>query len=338
MLRNLMLNSKPLHKPRLLSQITFACVLAAATGCGNEQTKEPPVVQTDEETSDVSCTPANAMPDVDLVCTVDMDGQSRFFLLTFPTADAAPPYPLVLNFHGYTHNPLQQNEYTDMPAKARAAGFLLATPGGIGTSAETGGGIGAWNAGRCCGGGDDVAFTAKLIEFLVAEHQADPKRIFSTGMSNGGLFSYRLACDLGEKILAIAPVAGADMTYECASTEAVSVLKINGTADTLVPYEGGKPPGYGAFPAISFTAVTDSISKWTARNACTGEVEVVVTGDVTCERWNDCRGGTNVELCTIIDGGHTWPAGTFPAILGKTNQDMDATAYILKFFLARSLR
>lgn len=304
--------------------------------CGSNETilDEEPRPDLVEEV--LTCIPAEGNPDADLFCHMEWDGRTRLVLLTLPD-ESAQPYPLVLNFHGFSHNPSLQNRYSELPAATRAAGVLLATPAGTGVKVTTGEGLGAWNAGNCCAGGDDVGFVSALIDVLVETRAVDPDRVFAAGMSNGGFFSYRLACDLADKITAITSVAGADMTADCEPVEKVSILEIHGTADHYVPYDGGRATGTDALLfAVRFPSVADTVSLWTTRNVCSERTEIVFdNGDVTCERHPDCADGATVEWCTVADGGHTWPGASFPSMYGPTNHDLSANEYMLTFFLGQ---
>jgi polyhydroxybutyrate depolymerase len=153
----------------------------------------------------------------------------------------------------------------------------------------------------------------------------DAKRIFATGMSNGAFMAHRLACELSDRIVAIAPVAGVLGMSPCQPSHPVSVLEFHGTADSTVPYGGG---GFAQVPGVE--AVVDG---WASREGCKGQRETVFhVGDVTCEQVTQCPSGVDVEMCRIDGGGHTWPGGSSEPGAGKTTQDVDATDYLWRFF------
>src|SRR5690606_3308049 len=146
---------------------------------------------------------------------------------------------LVLNFHGFTSADWQEALLTRMDREVDARGVIVAYPQGVATS---------WNAGACCGTAwadavDDVGFVRALIEHLEAEYCIDARGVDATGMSNGGFLSHRLACELSDRIAAIAPVAGVLGVdpASCAPSRPVPVWQFHGTEDPLVPYEGGTP-------------------------------------------------------------------------------------------------
>lgn len=267
---------------------------------------------------------------------VQTTGLPRSSLLVVPdTYDPARGAPLVLNFHGFSSAGWQQEILTGMTSQAAPRGVIVAYPDGIVTS---------WNAGDCCGTAwvdavDDVGFVRTLIDRVAQEWCVDPRRIYATGFSNGGFLSHRLACELSDRIAAIAPVSGVIGVEPatCVPPRAVPVLHIHGTSDPLVPYGGGTPviPQLGV--GLVFRSVADSMTHWRSRNACSGTpVGFFANGDTSCVEWPDCSGGVRTALCTVDAGGHTWPSG-LPIPMGKTTRDLDATAAILDFFLSQPM-
>lgn len=235
--------------------------------------------------------------------------------------EPARPAMLVLNLHGFTSNGQQQEAYANMPALADARGFVVASPDGLDAS---------WNAGICCGlsmtrAVDDVAFIRRLIDEVSAEFCVDPARVFATGMSNGAFLSHRLACELSDRVAAIAPVAGVLGLPTCTPPRAVPVFHFHGTLDGLVPYYGGGLQG--------FSSVADSMRGWAQRDGCgaTG-AEFLRRGLVHCDRWSGCRDGAEVQLCTVDGGGHTWPGGLPIPAFGLTTTDVSASEMMLDFF------
>ena len=101
-----------------------------------------------------------------------------------------------------------------------------------------------WNGGNCCGYAqwnkvDDVGFTRALLDDLAKVVNVDAKRVFATGISNGGIMCYRLASELSDRIAAIAPVAGTMGTKTCNPKRPVSVMHFHGTDDKFLPFKGG---------------------------------------------------------------------------------------------------
>ncbi len=256
--------------------------------------------------------------------------ERRYALFVPPTYTPGKPAPLVLNFHGFTANPESQEWLSAMSKVAEEAGFILATPKGSGNEE-----ILSWNAGECCGQAvlknvDDVGFASDMIDQISAEYCVDPARIYATGMSNGAFMCYRLACELADRIAAIAPVAGVTILESCIPSRPVPVISFNGTADLLVWYNGGL-----------YESAPRTIARWSMRNGCSRRVKTVYEkGNVRCNAYKNCQGGATVELCTIDGGGHTWPGGrdmsqlppyTF-GLEGETTRDIDASRAMWEFF------
>jgi len=241
-----------------------------------------------------------------------------------PTYDPGKPTPVVLDFHGLSMTASSEDLLSRMKAKADTAGFVAVQAEGVGTAQS-------WNGGSCCGEAaqadlDDVGLVGRMLDELSAKLCVDTKRIFSTGMSNGGALSHRLACELSGRIAAVAPVAHV-MTIPpttCKPTRPVSVFAFMGTADSLVPYGGN-----GTFPSVA-----DTMNGWATRHGCTLPARTTLTkGDVTCVTYDACRDASEVSLCSVQDGGHAWPGGPGIPLLGKATKEIDATAMMWDFFV-----
>jgi polyhydroxybutyrate depolymerase len=268
-----------------------------------------------------SCSGKVAQP-LDATITIVSHGTSRTANVHVPASyDPTHPTPLVLNFHGYTSDATQQALLTQMNAKSDAEGFVVAYPQGLNAS---------WNAGACCGtsassGVDDVGFVSDLLDALENQLCIDTRRVFATGMSNGGFLSHRLGCELATRIAAIAPVAGVLGVTTCTPPRAVPVMHFHGTADPLVPYDGS--------PTMGFISVADSFAGWATRDGCSGKpVDSYDNGDTHCSTYAACAGGATVTLCTVDGGGHTWPGGTPVPSLGYTTPNISATDAMWTFF------
>ena len=259
--------------------------------------------------------------------TIFSGGMERSYLLYVPTRyKSNRPMPMVFNFHGLGSNGAQQYAYSELSALAEKFKFIMVSPNGVGNS---------WNAGFCCGAAvaaqiDDVGFTSDMIDEISSDYCVNPDRVYSTGMSNGGYMSYRLACDLADRIAAIGPVAAANRTVSCDPSRPVPVIAMNGTDDLLVDYADGLV----------------SVQAWAAANACSDIPEVVYDkGDVTCVTYENCAENATSQLCTVDGGGHTWPGAIDlleldPVLYwwaGKTSQDIDASRAIWKFFAGRPI-
>lgn len=255
------------------------------------------------------------------------EGLQRDYRFYVPTAyNPATPAPLVFNLHGYTSNGQQQEFYSNMNAVADTAGFIVCYPNGVSNS---------WNSGFTppyYGGVNDVGFLSVLIDSLSAQFNIDPARIYSCGMSNGGFMSLRLACDLESRIAAVGSVTGTMTSLQfanCNASRAVPVVQIHGDLDATVAYFGN---------ALS-QPVDSVLAYWRSVNGCTAAAvydtlpDLVQEGStVTTQYYGGCNGGTEVLHYKVANGGHTWP-GAFPIPAGITNQDIDASVELWRFFL-----
>jgi polyhydroxybutyrate depolymerase len=198
---------------------------------------------------------------------------------------------------------------------------------------------------------DDVGFLSALIDSMIKDYNIDPKRVYVTGISNGAIMSYRLACEISHKIAAIAPVDGnipVMLSPECYPASPVSVLAINNVNDPLVPYEGGNI--YSSIRKLNLgkvLSVDESIGFWVNRNQCSALPVVTEEPDldpedgtkVTKKEYFNSIDGTEVILYSVDGGGHTWPGGLqyLPSwIVGKTSRDINATEVIWAFFKKHS--
>ncbi len=319
-------------------------VLAAAVnaGCGGSPAAGTPdaIAGTDAGSGsaaapDAAITPAacSGLPAAtgDSVWTVTSSGVPRVVTVHVPPHyDPTKPTALVLNFHGFTSDSIGEDVLSQMDPKADAENFVVAYPLGTGTPLS-------WNAGACCGtaeatGVDDIQFVRDILDAAPAKLCVDPKRIYATGMSNGGFLSNELGCDLADRIAAIAPVAGVlgIPAASCTPARPMPVMHFHGTLDPLVPWAGSA--------TLGFISVDDSIAGWVARDHCTGAaVQTFSHGDASCATHQQCAGGAEVTLCTITGGGHTWPGGTPVPTLGYTSTDISATDQMWTFFAAHPL-
>jgi polyhydroxybutyrate depolymerase len=336
--------------PKILA-FAFITIIASAAACGGEDaTPTPPSNAPAENTPGASSSggptessgtpvdpskpnPTSPTPATcqgreklsgDLDWTLKPSGTDRTVHVHIPPSyDPTKAVPIVLDFHGYTSNPSQQAGFAGMIAKSDAAGFVA-------VHAEGTGSLKSWNAGACCGTAatdktEDVAFVNAILDQLVKKLCVDEKRIFSTGLSNGGFLSYRLACEMSGRIAAIAPVAAVMGIPTCTPTRPVPIMHFHGTSDQLVPYNGNN----NGYPSVAVTT-----SKWAERNGCTDKPrETFKKDDVTCMTQDKCNAGAEITVCTVDGGGHTWPGSKAVMIgLGKITQAINATDAMWDFF------
>jgi len=261
--------------------------------------------------------------------TLTVGGVKRSYDLHLPPGATGQRLPLVLYLHplrsakGYLQTFGRGNE------KADSAGFIAVYPNGLGAS---------WNAGACCGPSngasgqplvDDVGFMRALVAEVSTLACVDPRRVYATGFSNGGFLSHRLACEASDLFAAVAPVSAVMGMPTCTPARPMPVLMINGTADLIVPYNGGM-----SFPLITagaFISVEETFTGWRQRDGCTGEpVETLSKGNARCLTAKSCAGGVEVTQCTIQDAGHCW-FGEFMCVMGTNSSDLVATDVTWEF-------
>lgn len=266
--------------------------------------------------------------------SITHDGIQRDYRLYIPAPyDGSEQVPVVFNLHGYTSDAFQQEIYGDFRPIADTANFFLVHPQGT----EDNTGTTFWNALGFPGETvDDVGFISALIDTIASEYNIDLDRVYSTGMSNGGFMSYKLACELPDRIAAIASVTGSMVEQDlntCNPTEPIPVMQIHGTNDLSVPYSGSQG---------GFVGIEELVAAWANKNNCSGSPSVTavpdidMTDDCTSERWLYTGGdeGSTVELYKVQGGAHTWPGANpfFTSVLGITSQDFSASVEIWRFF------
>ena len=265
--------------------------------------------------------------------SLEHDGLLREYILYIPDSySGTEPVPLVFNFHGYTSSAESQMNYADFRPIADAEGFLVVHPQGT----EDNLGNPYWNVGAFWhpgGDADDLGFTDRLIDHIAFNYSIDLNRVYATGMSNGGFFSFHLAGLLSHRFAAVAPVAGTMTTYTFENYDPqhpTAILQIHGTADYVVSYDG----------TTWSLSVDEVIDYWVDFNDCDTEPIITELPDidpddgstVTHFAYEDGDYGVNVEHFRVNGGGHDWPGSIYGG-----NQDIDACAEIWQFFSEYSL-
>lgn len=290
---------------------------------GMENTSPPEKVATENETIS-TCQGLQAFSG-EQHWKIKHDGVDRSFAVDIPPQyDPTQPMPLVLNFHGLSSNGWQQRLLSKMTDLAKKEGFLVVYPEGRGIPQS-------WNAGKCCAPANsllqakDVAFVNAMLDHLESKLCINKRRIFSTGMSNGAFMTYRLACELSDRIAAFAPVAGSLIFQPCQPKRPIPLLGFNGTSDTLVPYLGSA--------VLGFPSVEETFRFWAKHNGC-GETpdRTYDKGDTYCNTFRNCHANVTLTSCVVKNGGHTWPSGFPIPAMGKTTQDIHATETMWDFF------
>lgn len=269
-------------------------------------------------------------------------GIQRTYLLAKPEGTlAGTKLPLVVVLHGGGGNGANAVRMTGFDALARKEGFLAAFPDG---SAKKMSPFHTWNAGHCCqyameSKADDAGFLMALVDHLVATQNADPARVFITGMSNGAMMAHRLAREYPQKIAGIAPVVGALFGDEPQPSQGVPVMIVNGAMDANVPPAGGHLAGDKSRHATDGTPVKSTVYQaeyWALANGCEPKPALAQAGAPQIEkRVYTCPKETPLVHYLLADGTHSWPGGEKGRHSGdQPSGAMNATAAIWAFFKA----
>ncbi|WP_102226938.1 alpha/beta hydrolase family esterase [Acidimangrovimonas sediminis] len=280
------------------------------------------------------CLPAEAQAGLERH-TLRSGGVTRHYLLYVPDMPArfSGPRPLVLVLHGGggTDRGTIRATKGRFDQLAEAEGFLVLYPQAVGRMWDTG--EGDVSAGLSPHR-DDLAFLKAAIAATGARHAVDPHRIFATGISRGGHASYMLGCEAPGLIRAIAPVEmplPEGLRATCRRGPPLPILLIQGTADPIAPYGGGRVH-LGKRQRDRVMSAPATMALFAARNHCGGTAPATRTGAVDRLSWQGCAAPTRLDR--VEGGGHNWPGGVprLPRILGPTNTDISAPYEIWAFF------
>jgi polyhydroxybutyrate depolymerase len=285
-------------------------------------------------------TPVNNLVN-DKTFSLMQDGIERYYKVHFPSSyDGSKSMPLVIYVHGGGGN-LESAYVDDIDKYSNEDEFILAIPQGSYSDKENSYSWngGSWSGGACCGNADDVGFISKMIDKIEADYNIDETKVYAMGISNGGLFTNRLACELSDKIAAIATVAPAGVPLNCNPQRKVSVMDIHGTGDRCNPFSGGTPD-FSVCANVDYQRMSaqETVDKWIEVNGCSGQSNPVYSnGKAECVIYS-CD-NSEVEFCKVEDMGHTWPSGSqyLPALMiGRVSNDI-STDQIWNFFEKNSL-
>lgn len=270
--------------------------------------------------------------------TITVDQRERSYLVHVPPKyDPKKPTPVVLIFHGAGTNVLITVPFTGLSKKSNEAGFIAVYPNGTGVGIFLTWNAGGWQGKMAENRADDVKYVAKLLDDLGTVLNVDPKRVYATGISNGGMMCYRLAAELSDRIAAIAPVAGTMAIEEAKPTRPVPVMHFHGTADNVVPFDG---PNNGTPKLLTFKSVEETIAIWRKIGECPEEPMIADFPDkeddgttVKQKTYGPGKDATEVVLIEIQGGGHTWPGQRPPtSLIGKSTKDISANDLMWAFF------
>ncbi len=261
-----------------------------------------------------------------------IDGISREFVTYIPSiTNTQDKLPIIISLHGRFGTGKGMMSFADFRPIAQKEKFIIVCPSGINHS---------WNDGRPTPAEkkdiNDVKFIDQLITYIINTYHGDVARVYITGMSNGGFLTSRLACELSNRIAAIA-VVGASMDEGMAyrPVKPMPVMYIQGTNDPLVPYGGGPIKSSAGGPVYSHAEI---LKLWAAADHC-GDNPIITNLPAAFHDGTSViregYGNNEVVGYTITNGGHTWPGGTqyLPKFLvGTVSHNLDACEVIWAFF------
>lgn len=266
-------------------------------------------------------------------------GLARTYRVHVPARySQATPAPLLVVMHGGGGNmdSLADDAAYGLISKSEREGFVAVFPNGYATQANPR--AASWNAGTCCGlareqNVDDVGFIGKVVMNVFGQLSVDRQRIYATGMAQGGMMAYRLACEMPEVFRAVAAVAAIDSTRSCSPRTPVSVLHIHASDDKQVPFNGAARADPSDAPRTADSpSVPGTVSKWARLNGCAAApTRTLEMGGAYCEAYSYCRSQAEVQLCVTQSGGHSWPGGRRPAGGQPPSQAISATDAVWTF-------
>ena len=237
---------------------------------------------------------------------VKFQGIERDFIMYIPEEyNHDSPSPLMFVFHGFGGSNNMIMYYSDFNSISERENFIVVYPQGSSLWGSS-----HWNVGGFTNGSDvdDVAYVDFLIELISQQYNVNSDRLYATGMSNGGFFSFLLACQLSEKIAAIASVTGSmttDTFENCDPLKEVPIMQIHGTDDSIVTYNGS------AF--IGSSSIESVLDYWRLNNYCNNsEVSELNDSDpndnfyVHRVLFDNGANGSKVDHYKVFGGEHIW--------------------------------
>jgi polyhydroxybutyrate depolymerase len=253
----------------------------------------------------VICPAMSALQPGDTNGTIQAGGTTRQYIVHVPSGyTGQSPVPLVLDYHPILTDYNFERQNSGYAAKADQEGFIVVFPNGIDN---------AWNVGPCCTTSrtvDDVGFSRALIAQIEGQVCIDPKRVYAVGYSMGGGMAMKMACDAADITAAIAPAAFDLMDpsnmWNCQPSRPITVISFRGTADPIVPYNGGptNPPN-GLPVVITFLGAVGTFQKWAQLDQCTDMPTDNSSLGTGCQTYTQCAQGVSVTLCTTQGGSHS---------------------------------
>ncbi len=273
--------------------------------------------------------------------TIEYQSRQRKYYVSFPDGyDGVKQYPLVVFLHGGNGNLMSAQIFTGLNQIAKDNGFIIAYPEAFFESGPTNY---VWADGRGLApdqlGIDDVGFIDQLVTHFKSKYKIQSSKVYLSGFSNGGFLTQRIAFEKNTQFAAFG-VLGATLPQSYltsgAPIRALPMLYVFGTADPLVPYQGGLMPG------ASVMGVESSVQFWVNHNKCTTTLspqqlpdkDITDQTTVTVFEYVNGNCSSKVKFYRVNGGGHTWPGVLLPnqTALGGFNLDVHAGQALWDFF------
>lgn len=303
-----------MRAPAALAAVVLVVAACSGGGAGTDTTSAG------EGTDTTGTTLPEIRPEAGTITAGVMlvDGVVRQYLVAVPPdyTDGAG-VPVVFDLHGRGGTAPGQALTSKITDIAWARGFVVVHPHALGD-------IPTWSVWADHENlENDVAFFRMMIDVLDEALSIDRDRVFVTGFSNGGGMAARLACEMGDAIAGIAPVGGSHEGWEeCEPGGPIPVLAFHGTADEIVPFEGGN-----LLPTLPLWA-----GWWAENDGCEAEPESITVPGSRFWRWDDCDGGATVTLVALEGLGHEWPARVQQVTRNGESVWVGASHLIVEFF------
>lgn len=271
--------------------------------------------------------PTTAAPVVEGLCdgtsvlTTDVSGQDRrYFVQTPPDWDGTTPLPVVYVLHGLGGQADTNLAYTGLATQAEEHDFIVVAPQA--ENAER-----RWDfRSSVDDDASDLGFLRLLMDEVAQEPCVDADQQYAAGISNGSAMILAMACSGEFPVRAYGGVAAMLYEPQCASAPPVSMVYFHGTADRVVPFEGGPTPIEPVRPTL------ESLAGWAGHSGCGTEPTSQEVGeDVERLTWLGCD-DARMEAYIVEGGGHTWPGALPLPTLGTTTTTISAAEVMTDFF------
>lgn len=298
----------------------------SSTESGQQQADDEEHAQQERDAAGTAaadpCAPASLPGTGTEVARTISSGGNEYQYLAYVPGELDSPSPLVLNFHGLGGDGPSQATYTGYRELAERAGFVVIHPSGLLIDGSQG--LRSWELAQEAGLNaeldaqrDDLRFVRDLLDEVTAQFCIDPERIYSTGMSNGGGFSSRLACELADRIAAAFAVTLVTHPESCEPSRPLAFAAVHGTADDIVPFYGtGESPVAAlartpeereAFREFFSQVMPDELAEFAADFNCETTSTSTIGELTTLTAYTDCDGGVEARFYAIEGFGHEWP-------------------------------